>query len=73
MNRILLGFICLFLISFTAKSQNAAIQGKIIDTATGKGIQNAVVMLLNEGDSLLSAFCRTDKNGAFSISGQKAL
>ncbi|MEN9963090.1 MAG: hypothetical protein RL582_185 [Bacteroidota bacterium] len=72
MNRKLLGFICLFLISFTAKSQNAAIQGKIIDTATGKGIQNAVVMLLNEGDSLLSAFCRTDKNGAFSISGQKA-
>ncbi|MEY4702423.1 MAG: hypothetical protein RIR96_320 [Bacteroidota bacterium] len=72
MNQKIIGFFIFILVSFSTKAQNATIQGRIIDTATGKAVQNAVVLFLNEGDSLLVSFCRTDKNGNFNISGQKA-
>ncbi len=45
-----------------------SLTGKVIDTAEKRMLSDAVVVLMNEKDSMLVAFARTDAAGQFTIS-----
>lgn len=49
------------------KAQDATITGTITDTANHKKLQYAVVSLIDQSDSTLLTFTRTDKSGSFSL------
>ncbi len=72
MLRILIISVILTCIGFNIQAQQVSIGGKVIDTTSGKGVENAVVILLSEGDSVLSSFARTDKSGNFTIKNESA-
>ncbi len=64
---LLFNFLCFTSLVTSAQS----ITGKISDTATKKGVSNAVVALLTTGDSVLYKFTRTGKEGNFEITNTK--
>ncbi len=46
---------------------NYSIRGSALDTASGTGLQNASITVLNSKDSTLVRFTRADANGGFSL------
>lgn len=63
-----LALFILLLSSITLFAQNNySIKGSVLDTASGAGLQNASITVLNSKDSTLVRFTRTDANGDFSI------
>ncbi|MDP3467093.1 MAG: TonB-dependent receptor [Daejeonella sp.] len=46
---------------------NYSIKGSVLDTASGTGLQNASITVLNSKDSTLVRFTRADANGNFSL------
>ncbi len=70
--KIKLTFLIFTFLCFTSLITSAqSITGKVSDTATKKGVSNAVVALLTTGDSVLYKFTRTGKEGNFEISHTK--
>ena len=66
-------FLCLlaFIIAATSYSQQSSLKGIITDTTEKKNLQNAVVSLIREQDSILVKFARTKPDGSFLIQGLK--
>lgn len=56
------------LMGLTVQAQMTTIKGTLIDSADKRNVQNAVVMLFNQQDSLLVDFARADSKGHFSLS-----
>ncbi len=50
---------------------NYTIKGSALDTASGTGLQNASIAILNSKDSTLVRFTRADAKGAFSLNNLK--
>src|SRR5690606_28558879 len=64
--RILLSFL-IFTSTHFLYAQTTEISGTIRDTIAGESVKNAVVALLNTGDSLLVKFTRTMANGSYTL------
>lgn len=58
--------ILLFFLPSVMLAQTVVISGNVKDTSDNTALHNAVVSFLNEADSTLVSFIRTDKNGTFS-------
>ena len=67
MREIIIGLLILLSCSYQARTQQVTLKGAVLDTLEKHPLPNAVVSLLHKGDSVLLAFTRTDKNGAFQL------
>lgn len=63
----LLSLLLFVAISFAAKSQNATINGKLLDTATKQNLENASITLLDAKDSTVELFTITRSTGFFEL------
>ena len=63
-------FIAMFL-AVNTQAQTISVSGAVQDTINSKGVNNAVVALLNPKDSVLLAFTRTDVTGKYSFKNIK--
>ena len=59
--------ILIFLISSQSFSQNLNISGVVKEPIEQKAVYNAVIALINSGDSILYSFTRSDKDGNFAL------
>jgi hypothetical protein len=64
-------FLLFFISCLTANAQNPIVTGTVKDTIQHKGVQNAVIVLLTPGDSVLYKFTRSDANGNFKFNNIK--
>ncbi|HQS51599.1 MAG TPA: outer membrane beta-barrel protein, partial [Daejeonella sp.] len=68
MKLVVLASVILLLSSTSLFAQNNyAIKGSALDTASGTGLQNASITVLNSKDSILVRFTRADAKGGFSL------
>ncbi len=65
--RKLLVFLLLSCIAQAVYSQTASVKGLVRDTVDKKNLPHAVISLLNNSDSVLVKFTRTDANGNFNL------
>ncbi|HXR84638.1 MAG TPA: outer membrane beta-barrel protein [Hanamia sp.] len=68
MRKFILFLIVLYLFPQIVFCQTAGIKGKLADSTATENPVNAVVAILNQKDSTLVTFSRSDKNGNFQIS-----
>jgi hypothetical protein len=67
MRKFIFFLIALYLFPQISFCQNAGIKGKLADSTSTEIPENAVVAILNQKDSTMVTFSRSDKNGKFQI------